>query len=34
MQPRGFSELKYSEQNEFRSASVENFAEAMKEFHN
>jgi hypothetical protein len=33
MQPRGVSELKYSEQNEFRSASVENFAEAMKELH-
>jgi hypothetical protein len=25
--------LKYSEQNEFRSASAENFAEAMKELH-
>jgi hypothetical protein len=26
--------LKYSEQNEFRSASAKNFAEAMKELHN
>jgi hypothetical protein len=33
MQPRGFSELKDSEQNETRSASVEDFAEAMKELH-
>jgi hypothetical protein len=33
MQPRGVSELKDSEQNEFRSASVEDFAEAMKELH-
>jgi hypothetical protein len=31
--PKGFSELKDSEQNEFRSASAENFAEAMKELH-
>jgi RNA polymerase-interacting CarD/CdnL/TRCF family regulator len=34
MQPRGVSELKDSEQNEFRSASAENFAEVMKELHN
>jgi transposase InsO family protein len=34
MQPRGVSELKESKQNEFRSASAENFAEAMKELHN
>jgi hypothetical protein len=33
MQPRGVSELKYSEQNEFRTAIAENFAEAMKELH-
>jgi hypothetical protein len=33
MQPRGVSELKDSEQNEFRSASAEDFAEAMKELH-
>jgi hypothetical protein len=34
MQPRGVSELKYMEQTEFRSASAEDFAEAMKELHN
>jgi hypothetical protein len=34
MQPRGFYELKESKQNEFRSASAENFAEEMKEIHN
>jgi hypothetical protein len=34
MQPRGVSELNDSEQNEFRSASVEDFAEGMKELHN
>jgi hypothetical protein len=34
MQPRGVSELKDSEQNEFRSASAEDFAEGMKELHN
>jgi hypothetical protein len=34
MQPRGFSELKDLEQTEFRSASAEDFAEAMKELHN
>ena len=33
MKPRGVSELRDSEQNEFRSASVDNFAEAMKELH-
>jgi hypothetical protein len=33
MQPRGVSELKDSEQNEFISASVEDFVEAMKELH-
>ena len=33
MQPRGVSELKDLEQAEFRSASVEDFAEAMKEIH-
>jgi hypothetical protein len=33
MQPRGVSELKYSEQNETRSASAGDFAEAMKELH-
>ena len=34
MYPRGVSELKDSEQTEFRSASAEDFAEAMKELHN
>jgi hypothetical protein len=34
MKPRGVSKLKYSEQPEFRSASAEDFAEAMKELHN
>jgi hypothetical protein len=34
MQSRGVSELKDSEQDEFKSASVEEFAEAMKELHN
>jgi hypothetical protein len=34
MQPRGFSELKDLEQNEFGSASAEDFAEGMKELHN
>jgi hypothetical protein len=34
MQPRGVSELKDSEQAEFRSASAEDFAEGMKELHN
>jgi hypothetical protein len=34
MKPRGVYELKYSEKNKFRSASVENFAEGMKELHN
>ena len=34
MQPRGFSELKDSEQAEFRSASAKDFAEGMKELHN
>jgi hypothetical protein len=34
MQPRGVYELKYSERNEFRSASAEDFAESMKELHN
>jgi hypothetical protein len=34
MQPRGVSELKGSEQTEFRSASAEDFIEAMKELHN
>jgi hypothetical protein len=34
MQPRGVSKLKDSEQNETRSSSAENFAEAMKELHN
>jgi hypothetical protein len=33
MHPRGVSELKDSEQSEFRSASAEDFAEAMKELH-
>jgi hypothetical protein len=33
MQPRGVYELKYSEQNEFRSASAEDFVEGMKELH-
>jgi hypothetical protein len=33
MQPRGVSELKDSEKAEFRSASAEDFAEAMKELH-
>jgi hypothetical protein len=33
MQPRGVSELKDLEQDETRSASVEDFAEAMKELH-
>jgi hypothetical protein len=33
MQPRGVSELKDMEQTEFRSASAEDFAEAMKELH-
>jgi hypothetical protein len=33
MQPRGVSELKDLEQNEFRSASEEDFAEEMKEIH-
>jgi hypothetical protein len=34
MHPRGVSELKDSEQNEFRSASAKDFAEGMKELHN
>jgi hypothetical protein len=34
MQPRGVSELRDSQQNEFKSASAEEFAEAMKELHN
>jgi hypothetical protein len=34
MQPRGVSELKDSEKNEFRSASAKDFAEGMKELHN
>jgi hypothetical protein len=34
MHPRGVSELKDSEQSEFRSASADNFAKAMKELHN
>jgi hypothetical protein len=34
MQPRGVFELNNSEQNEFRSASVEDFVEGMKELHN
>ena len=33
MKPRGVSELKDSEQIEFRSANAEDFAEAMKELH-
>jgi hypothetical protein len=33
MQPRGVSELKDVEQDEFRSASAEDFAEGMKELH-
>jgi hypothetical protein len=33
IQPRGVSKLKDSEQTEFRSARVEDFAEAMKELH-
>jgi hypothetical protein len=33
MQPRGFFELKDSEKNETRSASAEDFAEALKEIH-
>jgi hypothetical protein len=33
MHPRGVSELKDSKQNETRSASAEDFAEAMKELH-
>jgi hypothetical protein len=33
MHPRGVFELKDSEQNETRSASAEDFAEAMKELH-
>ena len=33
MQPRGFSKLKDLKQNEFISASVKDFAEAMKELH-
>jgi hypothetical protein len=33
MQPRGVSELKDAEQDEFRSASAEEFAEGMKELH-
>ena len=33
MKPRGVSELKDSEQNEFRSASAEDFSEGMKELH-
>jgi hypothetical protein len=31
--PRGVFELKYSEQVEFKSASVEDFVEGMKELH-
>jgi hypothetical protein len=34
MKPNGVSELKYSEHNEFKSASAEDFAEAMKKLHN
>jgi hypothetical protein len=34
MQPRGVSELKDSEQNEFRSASAKDFVERMMELHN
>jgi hypothetical protein len=33
MQPRGVSELKDLEQNEFRSASAEDFAAEMQELH-
>ena len=33
MQPRGVSELKDLEQNEFRSANAEDFAEGVKELH-
>jgi hypothetical protein len=33
IEPRGVSELKDLEQNEFRSASAEDFAEGMKELH-
>jgi hypothetical protein len=33
MQPRGFSELKYLEQDEFKSASVEDFTEGMMDLH-
>jgi thiaminase len=33
MQPRGVSKLKDSKQAEFRSASVEDFEEGMKELH-
>jgi hypothetical protein len=33
MQPRGVSKLKDAEQVEFRSASVDDFAEGMKELH-
>jgi hypothetical protein len=33
MQPRGVSELRDSEQNATRSASVEDFFEEMKELH-
>jgi hypothetical protein len=33
MQPRGVSELRDSEQNATRSASAEDFTEAMKELH-
>jgi hypothetical protein len=33
MHPRGFSELKDSEQDESKSASAKNFAEGMKELH-
>jgi hypothetical protein len=33
MQPRGVFELKDAEQDEFRSASAEDFAEGMEELH-
>jgi hypothetical protein len=33
MQPRGVSKLKDAEQDEFRSASAEDFVEGMKELH-
>jgi hypothetical protein len=33
MKPRGVSEFKDSEQNEFKSSSAEDFAEGMKELH-